>query len=63
MIFSNFPLQKSSFRHALVMPGDLLLMKYVNDLAHGTNSTFVEPILRCVQYKEIREGGGTTLEY
>ena len=35
----------------------------VNDWAHGTNSTFVEPILRCVQYKEIREGGGTTLEY
>lgn len=54
MIFSNFPLQKSSFRHTF---------NEVNDWAHGTNSTFVEPILRCVQYKEIREGGGTTLEY
>lgn len=54
MIFSNFPLQKSSFRHTF---------NEVNDWAHGTNSTFVEPILRCGQYKEIREGGGTTLEY
>ena len=48
-IFSNFPLQKSSFRHTF---------NEVNDWAHGTNSTFVETILRCVQYKEIREGGG-----
>ena len=58
MIFSNFPLQKSSFRHA-----GRSTFNEVNDWAHGTNSTFVEPILRCVQYKEIREGGGTTLEY